>query len=286
MTRVELATRPASGAWHAPRTVAKSPKLGLEEPQIAVDAKGETIVAWICAGTDKRVQAVVLGPSGTPEGPAQTLSSRGRSGQLRLAVNARGSAMVLWRRSAKAFAAIEAATRSPGNRFSGAVVISRADDAEPAAAVEPDGDAAILFTRILSTQPGSEPASPGGVIPVSTQGTAVEVASRTARGRWTPARPLLLTGKGSSYAPQLAANPARDELIAVFVLARFRSYPGQIDASLSTVGNDWQAPVALAPQEARNPSIVLGANGDATAAWVAEQAPTGGDSLQASSYEP
>lgn len=65
---------------------------------------------------------------------------------------------------------IEVATRASGARFTGAVMVSRGHDVEPTAAIEPNGNAAVLFTRILDTQP-EEPGtglSPG-VAPVTVQ---------------------------------------------------------------------------------------------------------------------
>jgi hypothetical protein len=111
-----LAARPLGARWRAPRALPGVSSLGVDAPRVAIDARGETIIAWVHAQPGKRVQALVLGANDKPEGPIQTLSRKGPITELRLTVNADGDAVVVWREEGRNVRPIEAATRVSGRR--------------------------------------------------------------------------------------------------------------------------------------------------------------------------
>lgn len=281
--------RGRQGGWYASRVFAKS-KFNPREPQVAVDSRGETIIAWISASENRSwAQAVILGPSGKPEGRVQTLSStRGHGTELRLAANESGNAVLVWRQAGVKRRPIEVATRSSRGRFTDTVTVSRGDDIEPTATVEPNGEAAVLFTRILSTQPGTH--EPAGFTPAITQTTAVEATNHHVHGRWTHPVPLATAEKNSTFAPQIAADPAGDKIMAVWTNARFRSteiaaYAGEIEASAIAPGESWQSPVTISPPESQSPCISVSSNGQATATWVTDHESENSQSIDAAEYE-
>ena len=270
-----------SHGWSPPRTVASGRSVSLSEPQVGTDSRGEAIVAWVASsGSDEGdwVQAVILGSTGRPEGSVQTLSSRrGHSRELRLVANEAGNAVLVWRQAGVKRRPIEVATRQLGGRFSGAVTVSRGEDVEPRVAIEPNGDAAILFTRILSTQPGvQEPEEP--FIPAITQTSAVEVVSRQGRGSWTRPAPVASAAVGgSTFAPQIASASGGNVMMAVWAHSHFRGtevvYNGSIEAATISPGRSSQAPVTISSGESYGPSIAVSSNGEATAAWGARYEP-------------
>ena len=276
---LELATRRRGGAWRAPSALPGIPRAGVYEPKVAIDARGETIIAWVHDQPGKRVQALVVGANGKLEGPIQTLSRKGPITELQLSANAVGDAVVVWREEGKNARPIEAATRLAGRRFANAVTISRQKDTGPRAAVDPGGDATILFTRI-------HPAT-----------TAVEATTRPARGRWSAPKPVAPPRRGSTFAPQLAAGPTSGLLMAVWG-ASVASAPAVIEASIRSPQGAWQTPVVISPPASFTPSIALTTNGDATAAWIhqeplpepssvgPQEQPSFSESIETADYEP
>ena len=277
-----LATRRPGAHWRAPRPLPGISSLGVDAPRVAIDARGEMIIAWVHAQPGKRVQALVLGANGKPEGPIQTLSRKGPITELQLAANADGDAVVIWREEGKNVRPIEAATRLAGRRFTNAVTISRQKDTGPTAAVDPRGDATILFTRTVSAQPAT---------------TTVEAATRPARGRWSAAKPVAPPGRGSTFTPLLAAGPSSGLLMAVWGASVGPARP-VIEASILSPQGTWQTPVAISPAGSFTPSITLSANGDATAAWIhqeplpepsnvgPQEQPSFTESIETADYEP
>jgi hypothetical protein len=272
---LELATRRRGGPWRAPSALPGISRLGVYEPKVAMDARGEMIIAWVHDQPGRRVQALVLGANGKPEGSTQTLSRKGPITELQIAANANGDAVVVWREEGKNARPIEAATRLAGRRFANAVTISRQKDTDPTTAIDPRGDATILFTRI-------QPAA-----------TTVEAATRPARGRWSAAKPVAPPGRGSTFAPHLAAGPRSGLLMAVWG-ASVAPAPAVIEASIRSPKGTWQTPVVISPPASFSPSITLSANGAATAAWVqqgplmnnGEREPSFYESIETADYEP
>jgi hypothetical protein len=275
---VRLITRTAGGKWSVPRTVYHSPRENVSEPRLAVDGRGETILAWVSYGngnhSPQRTHALLLSPSGRPEGPVQTLTPKNvSSAELSLAADLNGDAVLLWRLKGRTIRPIQVATRSFGGRFSRAVTISRVEAAEPTAAVEPDGEMTILFTHILSTLPRENL----GFTP--DQRTAVEVTTSHRGGGWTKPTPISHPAGQSTCEPRLAAAPDENELFAAWTTAPLRGHreeaetlasPGAIDVSLRTADGIWQPPATLSPSDSGLPMLAFGAHGEATAAWVAQ----------------
>jgi hypothetical protein len=288
---VKLSVERNGRGWGHPRTVGGG-SVNIREPRVAVDSRGETIVAWISGSNEDKtdwVQAAIFDSKGQREGAVQKLSSRrGHSTELRLAANEQGDSVLAWRQAGVKRRPIEVATRTSGARFTGAATVSTGDDVEPTAAIQHDGDAAVLFTRILTTQPQK------------TQTSAVEVVSHQGHGHWTHPAQVAPAAEGSTLAPQIASAPAGNQMMAVWTDARFRgnalvTEPGKVEATTINPGESLQPPTTISAGESYEPLIAVSSNGDATAAWVTRSEPEKSispeldsrtESLQVADYAP
>lgn len=262
---VLLSHRPPRGSWRRPRTLASSARGTLHEPQVAVDARGETIVAWVREEHFgfRWVQALILDRHGRPRGRVQALSpTGGHSAELRLALNDKGDAVLTWSQEERTRRPIEASARTRGGRFTAAVVVSRATDVEPTVTIDPQGDACLLFTRIIRAQPTPEEQGPE-----TRSVTTVEAATRPARGRWTAPRQLASIGSESTSEQQIALSPASDRVIAIWIKGRARFDGGRVEASVGDMSGHWQAPLTISAY-GFGPSVAVGRDDTAIAAWV------------------
>jgi hypothetical protein len=264
---IELASRGPHGGWQAPRKLAAS-RYPLQEPQIETDARGETLIAWVRGGPRPRVQSLVLGANGKANRPAQTVASgKGRLRELHLAVNAGGEAILLWRLQVGRRSSSEVARRSAGARFTRAVVVAREDDSELTGTIDARGEAIVLFTH---TSPG--------------QVKAVEAATARPRARWST--PVPLAPGRETAEPQIGADPSGGAAVAAWTAGRFGSHTGAIEASARNPQGGWQTPIVVSGLGGFSPSIVVNANGKATAAWIGEApAASGVEAIETADFE-
>ncbi len=236
----------------------------------------------------------MLGSNEEPRHPPQTLFSAKRReiGELRLAVNSSGDAVLVWQQKEKgAPTVIEAATRRAGARFGPPLTAVREKEAgELSVALDARGFAVLLFTRILSTQPGV-PEELSELTPTYTQTAAVEVATHSFGQRWSRPRQLAPQKAGSTFEPRVTCDPAGQELMAIWTNARFRSteiftYTGKIEVSAISPGGSWQAPTAVSSADSFAPTLAVSANGKATAAWVGAPESSSTESIETADYEP
>lgn len=256
---IELATGGPRSGRRAARTLASS-RYPFEEPQIATDARGETLIAWVSGGPRPRLRALVLSPQGR-SGPAQTVASM-KTGmkELHLAANARGEAILAWRAGG---GRVEAARRAAGARFGHAVVVSRGADSELTATIESGGEAIVLFTH---------------------SGKTVEAAAQRPRARWSA--PTQLTPGRETTEPQIAADPSGGAAVAVWATGRSGSHAGAIEATTRGLNGGWQQPVTVFPAGSFSPAVAVSANGSATAAWVSEAPGLGFETVEAADFAP
>ncbi len=166
---VEATTRPAGGTWLASETVATT---GGEEPQVASAASGDAIVVWPRQSRrgSTGIEAAVW-PAGGPRSPAQTISARENAFHPRIAMNARGDALVAWELDSSRGCVVRAAFRPVDGRWSTPRAVSHEScGGNHRVAIDVRGDAIVVW--------------------VAQRGELqfVESAERTAGGRWTPRR--------------------------------------------------------------------------------------------------
>jgi hypothetical protein len=295
-TGLWVLTRRAGRRWRALPPLEGTSRSNISEPQVAMDERGEAIIAWVRGngGSGSQVQVVVLGANDKPRHPPQTLSSAKRQeiDELRLAVNSSGGAVLVWQQKEKGGpTGIEAATRRAGARFTHPEALSRQRGTdELSTAIDARGLAAILFSRTISTQPGVPEVSSNSY-PAYTQTAAVEVSTHAVGHRWSEPGKLAPNAKGSTSEPQVACNPSGGTLVAIWTSARFRSsevaaYTGNIETSIASSSGSWQAPAVISPPNSFAPALAVSANEKATAAWVGAPESSKTESIETTDYEP
>jgi hypothetical protein len=287
---VLLSTRRRDGRWRGPLVVAHT--VNGYETQLAVDARGETILAWDDGGPegggehgDEWVQALVLARDGKPEGRPQVLSSKSKhAGEFDLAASSRGAAVLTWSRElaeGEGRGPVEVATRPAGGRFTKKPVTLLRKSSSAIVAIDRQGEAAALFERSVPTGPEEE------IGPLL-------AATHPARGSWS--KPQAVAPKSGPYAlaygPYALAYGPHGELIALWGVQLPPSGPPEhrigrafVEASIELAGGAWQPPVAITPEDSYSSSanLALADNGDATASWLREPSP-GEELIEAADY--
>jgi hypothetical protein len=284
---VLLSTRRRGGRWHGSVVVAHT--VNSYATQLAVDGRGETILAWDNGGPegggehgDEWVEALVLARDGKPEGRPQALSSKSKhAGEFNLAANYRGGAVLTWSRElaeGEGRGPVEASTRPAGRRFTTKPVTLLRKSYSAIVAIDRQGNATALFER--STRTETEAGGESGPL---------EAATHPTSGNWS--KPQTVSPKSSPYA--LAYGP-HNELMAVWGTEFPPQGPSEhkvakaiIETSIQPAGGAWQPPVAITPENGNSSSanLALAATGQATAIWLREPSP-GEELIETADYEP
>jgi hypothetical protein len=290
----------AAPTWLAPENVS-APGYNGEESQVGVDGAGDTFAVWVrFDGSNEIVQAAER-PAGGAWGPAVNLSAPGQDAEApRLAVDAAGDAVAVWKRYDGTDEIVEAASMTAGGSWGAPVPLSAPGEGadSPGVAIDPAGDAVAVWRRYDGTdeiiQASTRPAggvwqSPVGIseagenayrpqVAIDAAGEAVAVwqrtdgvhlivqaASRAAGGPWGPAVDLSAAGEDSVEA-QIAVDPAGD---AIAVWESYVAPNEVIQAAERPAGGAWQLPVDLSEstKEASLPAVAIDPAGDAVAVW-------------------
>jgi hypothetical protein len=184
---VESAYRPEGGEWEVPTLVSEPGEEG-GNPHVALDAKGDSLVAWRGADEGEEFVRAAYRPEGEAWSPATSVSSPGEHVQsLRDAVDPAGNAIVAWSGDMgkegeygiahAAFKAVEGSWEAPvelsangGNAFPSDVVF------------DTSGNAALIWQRWDGTT------------------DLIQATYRPAGEEWEPAVDLSIEGE-QSYDP-------------------------------------------------------------------------------------
>lgn len=293
----------AAPAWLTPTNLSA---LGRDaaEPQLAVDAAGDTVAVWSRSdGSHTIIQASARPAGGAWSSPVD-LSAAGRSAtQPQVAVDAGGRVVAVWVRDNGAHKVIQGASKPPGGGWTSAPDISDSERSavEPDVAVDPAGNAIAVWSRfdgsddivqaaVLPPASGSAWSKPMDIstagedaeepqVAVDGAGNAVAVwsrlegsntiaqaATRANGGSWGTPRDLSKAG-GNAKEPQLAVN-ADGSAIAVW--SRAVGGQGTVQAADMAPGGSWLEAVDLSGvgEDATEPDVALAA-GRAIAVWSA-----------------
>ncbi len=153
---VQSAYRPAGGGWKAP-TVLSEPGEEGGDPHIALDAQGDAMVAWRGESGGEEVARAAYRPAGGSwQGPTD-VSTEGEEVQaLRVALNARGDAILAWAGStheAGGYDIAQAAYRPVGGSWEAPTELSEGGgNAFPSdVAFDASGNAAVVWERSNGT---------------------------------------------------------------------------------------------------------------------------------------
>lgn len=268
--------------WRSPVVVAHT--VNNSEMQLALDGRGETILAWEHGGPsgsrEAWVEALVIAHNGKPESPAQALSAKSKTSYaLDSAANSRGAAVLTWSQElpeGEGYGPVEVATRPAGGRFTTKPVTLAHKSLPAVAAINPHGTATVLFERSIPEIPTQEE-----------DGGSLEAVTHPADGAWS--KPEMLSPQAT---PQALACGPHGELVALWEanLGLSGQPPARhavIDASIQPAGGAWQPPETISPEHTQEDTadLALAANGHATAIWLRE--PTYGTHLiETADYEP
>jgi hypothetical protein len=220
---IEVASRPAGAvSWGSPLTISSGALEGTL-PQVALDSAGDGFAAWLSkSGTEYSILASTrTGLAGTWTKP-QTLETLGMTviadAQPRLAVDARGDAIVVWEHVKGSEAFVESSSRPPGAASWGASQVV-AEGAEPMHNPEVGLDSAGDATAVWEDKDAN---------------VRITAASKAAGGSWGAGAPLSELG-GNANVPRLAVAGNGD---AIAIWERFGEEEGNmaeiIEASTRT----------------------------------------------------
>jgi hypothetical protein len=314
---VQSVYRPAGGSWSKPLPLSAAAN-HVASPQVAV--AGSTVVAtWVrYNGKNLITQVAERDPKTGSWSIPVSLSPSGRDAQApKVAVDARGDAVVVWSDVGLTSWTIQSAYRPAGGSWENTTLIDSPEQGtgQPDVAMDAAGNATAVWAatggstgwtvRAASrTAAGvwskfavlSKPDPSGAVAPqVALEGngdttvvwsrtvgstTRLELVTRSAStGKWSAVTDLF-PGAPSAVAPQIATD-ARGDGVIVWTSAGTQGFT--VDASVRRPGKPWGKPTPLvAPGAgALSPQIGVDAHGAALAVWA--RAVGGASRVQAAS---
>jgi hypothetical protein len=246
-TRIQARALSAAGVLGPVLTLSAAGR-NASNPQVAVDADGNAVAVWQrFDGTVDRIQARALSAAGAV-GQIQTLSPAGRDTSLpQIAFDADRNAVIVWRGRDATHDRIQARVRSAAGALSPIQNVSRVgqNTNDPQVAVDANGNAVVVWHRtdIAHFQ--------------------IQARARSAAGVLGPIRTLSQDGATQA---QVGMDGAGN---ALAVWRRFNGIDFRIEArALSAAGV--LGPIhRLSPagQEASDPQVAVGADGNAVAVW-------------------
>lgn len=277
---IESAFRPFAGSWEAP--VPLSPEESFT-PQAAMDARGDTTVAWMHFDGSNYVVESAYRPEGA-EWEAPTLVSQpGESGgNPHVALDAAGDSLVAWRGEDEGEEFVRAAYRPAGGSWAPAGDVSTEGEAVEAvrAAVDPNGNAIVAWAGNGSEDGGYK---------------VVRAAYKPTGGSWESPVDLSASG-GNSFPSDVVFDTSGN---AALVWQRQDETGTTVQAAYKPAGEEWEASVDLSEEgkQGVDPVVVLDAPGDSTAAdgnatavWISDAIAFCGEScssvVQAAGYDP
>jgi hypothetical protein len=281
---IESAFRPFAGSWEAP--VPLSPEESFT-PQAAMDARGDTTVAWMHFDGSNYVVESAYRPEGA-EWEAPTLVSQPgeAGGNPHVALDATGDSLVAWRGEDEGKEFVRAAYRPAGGSWAPAGDVSTEGEAVEAvrAAVDPNGNAIVAWAGNGSEDGGHK---------------VVRAAYKPTGGSWESAVDLSASG-GNSFPSDVVFDTGGN---AALVWQRQDEAGTTVQAAYKPAGEEWEASVDLSEEgkQAMDPVVILDAPGDSTAAdgnatavWISDAVASCGEIgescsnsvVQAAGYDP
>ncbi len=290
---IEISARSPGGEWEQPTPVSGD-RGG--SPEIALDERGDAIVAWEQGVPDLGRDAIwaSVRAQGGQWTPAQQISAPGESAALpHVAIDANGDAIIVWQRQGVSGGEmVQAAIKLQGEAWQSETDLTSEGEiaSNPQVAVDAQGDAAVVWQGYagdeyivegrsgsvdgewtpavqLSTQAGFAPSvamTPGGGAVATWAGPTVQAAEMLPGGAWQPPRDLSAPG-GESSEPRLAINAAGQEIA---VWERFNGQKWVVQAALGKIGGAWApaSDIGIGVSGAED-AVGLSAAGQAAIAW-------------------
>jgi hypothetical protein len=219
---------PASSDWELPATAISAAGRDANDPQVAVDRKGNALVVWQRSdGTNARMEAAFRPRDGS-FAAAEPISAAGEDAAFpQVAFDKKGNALAVWQRSDGTNSRIEAAFRPRNGTFAAAEPISAAgeDAAFAQVAFDKKGNALAVWQRFDGTN------------------LRVEAASRPRDGSFAVAEMISPAGVDASQ-PQVAVHKKGTAMV---VWQQFDGVTFNIGGALRPAGTDFQDPSYFTP---------------------------------------
>jgi hypothetical protein len=254
---VPISTVPAPRPPPLPREVPWIPGR-LLLPVVAVDGRGDAVVAWSGRRGGRVAVRVVLGhPNGRWTSPA-TVSAPGEAAvDPAPAVGTSGEAIVLWRAIAPRIGdnvVVRGTSRPAGGAWSRPLRVSQPAGAlVPRVAIDARG-------RALAVWPAFR---------IAANRVCLQAVERGSPGRsWTTAANLSRESRGYFSDVSLALSPRGD---AVVVWSPTSDAPNRVLAVRRTAGGDWTRPLPISRAAAAgdgDPQVAVDPSGRAVAVWT------------------
>jgi hypothetical protein len=254
---IQSADRPAGGSWSAPVDLSAAGE-DASEPQLAVDPAGDAVVVWSRfdgaeTGSHSIVQAASRPAGGAWSMPVDLSAAERNAEQPRAAVDADGDAIAVWRRFDGSSFIVQSASRPAGGAWGGPVDLSAAghDGMDPQLALDPAGDAAVVWSRFNDAKPASH--------------SVIQAASRPHEGAWEGTVDVSDAAQ-NAQTPQVAVDAAGK---AVAVWSRLNGTDQIVQAAERPLGGTWSEPVDLSAlgRSAVTPDVAVDPAGGAVAVW-------------------
>lgn len=247
--QIQVATRtPQTGAWSSPRTLASD---DVNVPDVAADAAGNATVVWKrFDGNNYVIQAASKSSLGLWSTTAITVSQSGQNANdPDVAMDANGSATVVWKRFDGNNFVIQASSRPPSGIWETPTTISvaGADASNPHIAADSAGNLVATWKRFNGAN------------------NVVEVARRNVGSAWSAPQVLSATGQ-SANGPQVAVGPSGTAAITWF---RSDGTSSVVEAAKGSTTSGFGAPQALSAtgQDAVNARVAIDGAGNAVVVW-------------------
>ncbi|MGH4007808.1 MAG: hypothetical protein ACRDTH_06545 [Pseudonocardiaceae bacterium] len=235
--------------WLAPINVSIAGQNAVD-PQVAVDARGTAVAVWSrFNGTRYIVQGALRPAGGAWQAPIALSAASQEAAMPQVAVDARGTAVAVWRTFNGTRYLVQGAVRPAGGAWQAPITVSGPgqDAVDPQVAVNAQGSAVAVWRTFNGTH------------------NVVQGAMRPADGSWQA--PITLSAPGQDAVdPQVAVN-AQGSAVAVW--SRSNGTHDIVQGAVRPAGEAWQAPTDLsaAGQDAGNPQVAVNAQGTTVAVW-------------------
>ena len=256
---VHAAIRPAGGRWLVQPSFPQAAVPGAEEPQVASDAAGDAIAVWprevaensAALGHSRGIEAA-LRPGGGAFAEPQVISGDENAWHPRVALDARGDAIVTWEDYRARGCAVMAAFRPALGAWSAPTRLSGVDDScggDDRVAVGEGGRA------IVAWQAGGRSMA------------YIEAATHTDSGKWSPRRVLAKAPFIPALFPPQVAVDTRGDAGVVWPEPILDIGGEALWGTFQRPGQRWQRPRRIPGSREGPAAIAIDSRGDALVLW-------------------
>jgi hypothetical protein len=241
---------PTRAAGWIPAISISTPGSYLDEPEVAVGPDGTGVAVWNrYAEPDYLVEASTRSPGGAWSAPQRLSTTTSATSTPRLAIDAGGTAVVVWRGAQGSSQVTQASIKTRTGAWSAPETISPLgiDAYSAKVAVDPAGNAVVVWRAYKGSEEDS-----------------IEAVTRPAGGAWSGAEVLSPGGK-DAFEPDIDLDPAGNAVAAWY--AYDASKKAIVEAARKPAGAAWGDPDELskAGQSSSDARVAAGPTGTVVA---------------------